>query len=85
MRWAEIRYIPWRVKLLVTGVTVWTDSRTGEVEQVRDRSLAWTIAGIHSYKWWWVRKWGGLPCGCTRNPLTRRMVIFSGDCARHCF
>lgn len=86
MRWVDIKYIPWRIKTLITGVTVWRHpSPLVPAERVRDWSLAWTIVGIHSYQWWWVKKWGNLPCGCTRNPLTRRMVIFSGDCKQHGF
>ena len=40
----------------------------------------WAIAGIHSYNWGWVRRFGAMPCGCTRNPVTRRIVCYLVDC-----
>ncbi len=79
----DIKAIPWRVRVLATRTTVWV--WPGEEPHVVKESWsgAWAIAGIHSYKWWWVRKYGNLPCGCTRNPVTRRMVLFRWKCAMH--
>jgi hypothetical protein len=78
-----IKSIPWRVRVLVTRTTVW--GKEGEEQEVHKESWrsAWAIVGIHSWRWWWVRKYGKLPCGCTRNPLTRRMVLFRWKCPVH--
>lgn len=32
---------------------------------------------------WWVRKYESMSCGCVRNPLTRRMVIYRWRCPEH--
>lgn len=47
------------------------------------RDAVWAILGPHPVLWWWVRKWGRLPCHCLRNPLTRRMVAYAGECRVH--
>lgn len=71
----------WRVKMLATGHVTWVDTATGDEEHEQAGwKLRWTLAGMHSYQWGWVRRHGRLPCGCTRNPLTRRMVLYSGAC-----
>jgi hypothetical protein len=69
-----------RIRILATGRLVWEDI-TGEVEvEYVDWRTRWAIAGIHSYNWWWVRKWGDQDCGCTINPITRRRVLTSTTC-----
>jgi len=76
----------WRARLRVlrTGVCEWVDQDTGQVEvdllSWRDR---WNLFGVHSYTWWWVRKFGKRDCGCTFNPLTRRKVLTLMDCPDH--
>jgi hypothetical protein len=74
-----------RIKLLLTGNADWCDADTGEV--VENDKLGWrtrwAIAGFHSYNWWWVRRLGKQSCGCTVNPITRRRVLTSMDCASH--
>lgn len=84
MKWEEIKNIPFRVKMLATRRFVWVDQETGE-ERVAKESwkTAWTLVGIHSYRWWWIGKYGKLQCGCTRNPLTRRMVSYVWRCPEH--
>jgi hypothetical protein len=74
-----------RLKILITRRTVWLDLNSGEVDHVHHESWswAWSIAGIHSYDWRWVRRYGRLACGCTRNPLTRRMVLYAWECREH--
>lgn len=72
-----------RMKVLATGIVVWDNGDgTEDIEWLswRDR---WSIFGVHSYDWWWVRRFGGLDCGCTRNPLTRRMVLYRAACRTH--
>lgn len=73
-----------RWNALLTGKVEWVDPDTGDfdIEQLgwRDR---WAIFGIHSWSWWWVRKFGQLRCGCTRNPITKRMVLIAMDCPEH--
>lgn len=72
-----------RVKALVTRRFEWMDE-TGKVEVTHeDWHTTWALIGIHSYKWRWVRKYGKLPCGCTRNPLTRRMLLYRWRCEKH--
>lgn len=79
-----VKNLWWRVKTLVTRRFEWKDLDSGEVEVTyEDWGTTWSLVGIHSYKWWWVRKYGKLPCGCTRNPLTRRMVLHRWRCERH--
>lgn len=74
-----------RLRVLLTGNVEWVDTETGETERDhfgwRDR---WAIFGVHSYSWGWVRRLGVMGCGCTRNPLTRRVVLFRFGCAEHC-
>lgn len=72
-----------RMRVLATGIVVWdNDDGTEDIEYLgwRDR---WAIFGVHSYNWWWVRRFGVLDCGCTRNPLTRRMALYRADCRTH--
>lgn len=75
-----------RLRALRTGVVEWVDPETGQVEidflSWRDR---WNLFGVHSYDWGWVRSFGKRGCGCTKNPLTRRLVLISWDCPEHCF
>lgn len=70
--------------MLVTGKLEWTDPETGEVEITHeDWSTRWQIAGWPSYNWWWVRKYGKMGCGCTRNPITRKRVLTAMGCDTH--
>lgn len=73
-----------RLRVLRTGVIEWVDPDTGQIEVEllgwRDR---WTLFGVHSYAWRWVRRFGGRDCGCTFNPMTRRKVLTRMDCDTH--
>jgi hypothetical protein len=73
-----------RLRVLRTGVCEWVDPITGRIEadllSWRDR---WTLFGVHSYSWGWVREFGKRDCGCTFNPITRRKVLVNIDCPRH--
>lgn len=72
-----------RLKVLLDGNVTWVaDDGVGETEHLswRDR---WTLFGVHSFDWWWVKKYGRCDCGCTRNPLTRRMVLYRMGCPVH--
>ena len=75
---------PGRLRALLTGRVEWVDPEDGvtEVEWLgwRDR---WSIFGVHSYTWDWVRKYGALDCGCTRNPVTRQTVLTAFLCPEH--
>lgn len=86
-RWADYLNIPQRATILLTRRLVWVDCATGqEYPEKVSLSFAWTLVGVHSYKWWWVRRYGRLGCGCTRNPLTRRFVAYRYECPeRHGF
>lgn len=79
MKWVDVRQIPWRIKILATRKLTWVDTETGE-EKKYSLGATWSIVGVHSYKWWWVRKYGQLDCGCCRNPLTRRFVTYRWRC-----
>lgn len=74
-----------RLEALLTGRVEWVDPEDGafEVEWLgwRDR---WSLFGVHSYSWGWVRRYGRMACGCTRNPLTRRLVLIRWRCPDHC-
>jgi hypothetical protein len=74
-----------RLRILRTGICEWSDPDTGDIEVDflgwRDR---WSIFGVHSYNWRWVRRYGKQTCGCTLNPLTRRVVLVSWECPKHC-
>ena len=87
MTWKVIRNMRsgWqRVKILATGTLVWEDTDNGDVSREHANwHLRWVIAGIHSYKWSWVRRHGRLACGCTRNPITHRLVLIAGACEQH--
>lgn len=74
-----------RLRVLVTGRVEWVnpeDSDDVEIDYLsfRDR---WSIFGIHSYNWKWVRRKGIRECGCTFNPITRRKVLTYMDCSQH--
>lgn len=75
-----------RIWILLTGVVTWRDQETGVTERERvDWGTRWALAGVHSYNWWWVIRYGKRPCGCTVNPLTRRRVLTDMDCDQHGF
>lgn len=83
MKMKDVKAIPWRIKLLITRVAEW-QNEDGTVTPTREsRQMVWAMAGIHSRNWWWVRRYGKLSCGCTRNPLTRRMVFIRHKCEQH--
>lgn len=43
--------------------------------------MRWRLFGPKSYSWWWVRRWGKMECGCcTRNPLTRKQLLYAWKC-----
>jgi hypothetical protein len=73
-----------RLRVLATGRVEWVDPEDGVIEvewmSWRDR---WSIFGVHSCSWRWVRRWGSRPCGCTFNPLTRRKVLTRMSCPEH--
>jgi hypothetical protein len=70
-----------RVRFLATGNAERKDTATGEITKTRESwEVRWALGGVHSHKWWWVNRYGQMDCGCVRNPLTRRMVLYSGDC-----
>lgn len=75
----NLKRVFWRIKVLVTRKL---ELFPGYVTKEPWRTV-WGIAGVQSYNWWWVRKWGKLPCGCTRNPLTRRMLLYTMECVEH--
>lgn len=77
----RIRLLTPRVKLLWKLEWVHDD---GTIEATQEKfGTVWRIAGVHSHNWKWVRKYGKLECGCTRNPITRRMVLFLWRCPVH--
>jgi hypothetical protein len=83
--WKTLRGQYYRVKLLITGHAVWIDTKTKEEHPEHlDWYTRWAISGVHSHNWRWVHRFGKLPCGCTRNPLTRRMVLIRYRCSEHC-
>lgn len=78
--------ITWsQIRPLLTGRVEWCDPHSGAVIETEYMSWPdrWSLFGIHSTEWWWVRRYGKMHCGCTRNPLTRRMVLFRMDCPDH--
>lgn len=72
-----------RIRVLLTGNVKWVDNE-GNVEpehlSLRNR---WSIFGVHSYNWKWVRRTGKKSCGCTFNPITHRKVLTRLDCPEH--
>jgi hypothetical protein len=82
----QLAYLFWG---LLTGWTYWTEvDQDGALrprthrEKYRRRDV-WAILGPSSWNWWWVRRWGKQNCGCTKNPLTRRMILMVVDCPQH--
>ena len=73
-----------RIRILVTGRVEWVDPEDNSVEsETLSWRTRWAIFGVHSYKWWWVQKYGALPCGCTSNPITNRRVLTDISCKVH--
>lgn len=74
-----------RIRILATGKVEWVDPE--DENEVEKETLSWrtrwAIFGVHSYKWWWVRRYGQIPCGCTINPITRRRVLTDISCTVH--
>lgn len=84
MKLRDLKDFPVRVRLLVTRKFTWVVEETGyEYTEKYSFREAWSIVGISSYNWWWVNRYGKLACGCTRNPLTRRMVLYLWGCPVH--
>ena len=81
MKIKDVKAIPWRIKILIIRKVTW-ESCDGDklYDEKVSLSFAWTLVGIHSHQWWWVRKYGRLPCGCQINPLTRRFVAYRWRC-----
>lgn len=72
-----------RLRALATGKIRWV-SEDGETEdETLPWKVRWQLFGVHSYNWSWVRRFGQLRCGCSHNPLTRRMVLTAMDCPQH--
>lgn len=76
---AELRE---RIRILATRRTVWGDGDDVHVDR-ESWSSAWAIAGVHAWEWRWVRHYGAMACGCTRNPVTRRIVLVDMACEEH--
>lgn len=76
---AELRE---RIRILATRRTVWGDGDDVHVDR-ESWSSAWAIAGVHSWEWRWVRRYGAMECGCTLNPVTRRIVLVNMACEEH--
>jgi hypothetical protein len=73
---------PWnRLKLVFHYVTAKLTGAPWDADL--DWDIVWVIVKPTSSSWWWVRRWGPLPCGCTRNPLTHRMVLYRYPCETH--
>lgn len=85
MSMTYIRNIIVRLKILITRKITWV-GKDNQSECVEKTTLsgAWALAGIHSSNWRWVKKYGKMECGCTRNPITRRIVLFWVGCGTHC-
>jgi hypothetical protein len=79
MKLKDFKAIPWRIQKLITRKFTWV-SEEGSYTSKEPFHITWAIVGIHSYRWWWVRKYGLLPCGCRRNPITRRFVSYLYGC-----
>lgn len=81
--WARAQ--PHRIILLVTGNTA-TVNEYGTVHERLHFSWKsrWAISGIHSRNWKWVIRKGAMPCGCTRNPVTRKRILTRWKCPEHC-
>lgn len=79
MRWL------WARLTLLLRRRIETGSAPGQPDQVEHLSLreAWALVGIHTRNWWWVERYGEMPCGCTRNPVTRRIVAYRYGCPTH--
>lgn len=80
----KLNELYWRVRYLITRRLEWEtgDGEINRVEKVPFR-VAWKMFGIRSHRWSWVRRYGRLRCGCTRNPITRRMVLYAWRCPEH--
>lgn len=78
-----IRGLAKRIQYLATRKLTWEDENGKQVTVKESWRAVWAMFGIHSWRWKWVRKYGALPCGCTRNPLTRRIVLYRWRCEIH--
>ena len=78
-----MRRLFFRLKALLDGKVTWVADDGAEEREVLSWRDRWSLFGVHSHDWWWVRRYGKLHCGCTRNPITRRMVLFRMGCRSH--
>jgi len=74
-----------RARLLTTRRVTLLNLVSGQPEELTrlDWSTAWALAGPRPASWRWVQRRGKLPCGCLRNPLTRRLVLITTACPHH--
>lgn len=72
-----------RLHALMTGQVTWIDADGTPEHEVLGWRDRWSIFGVHSWNWRWVRRWGRMDCGCTHNPLTLRTVLTNLDCPTH--
>ena len=76
----KLKNLLFRIKFLVDGKATWTITDGSEHKTKEKWSLRWAIAGIHSSNWKWVRKYGKMKCGCTKNPVTGKIVLHNTTC-----
>ena len=73
-----------RLRILLTRKTKWSWDGGPIEEHKESLSSAWAIARPYllDFKPYrrWIFKRGALDCGCHRNPITRRIVLFALDC-----
>jgi hypothetical protein len=73
-----------RIRYLLTGNIEWEVPYGGGVEKEHlGWRTRWSLFGVHSYNWKWVRKLGERECGCTFHPLTKRRLLTRMDCVIH--
>lgn len=72
-----------RLYILATGRVEWVGEDGGVDREKLSWRTRWSIVGVHSYNWKWVRRYGKRVCGCTFNPITRRKVLTRMDCSQH--
>lgn len=73
-----------RIQRLVTGKYGWVDPADESIEwEHLSWRTRWALDGIHAHNWKWVLKYGKLECGCVRNPVTRKLVLYVWRCPSH--
>jgi len=68
-----------RLRVLCNGKVAWIGDDNILEHETLSWADRWALFGVHSYNWWWVRRFGSRPCGCVHNPLTRNQVLFCCD------